>query len=87
MRPIIECCVNNYHTGTNEIIKRFEDNPNYDVVAYNCVGNCKTCNLHPFILINGEFLTASTKDKLYNLAVRKITELHAWEQLDIGDEQ
>ena len=83
MRPIIEFCVNNMHHGTDNVMKRLEGNPEYDVLEYGCLGNCGECYMFPFALVNGEIVAGETADELYDKIMIKIEEVKAWEQLDI----
>lgn len=75
MRPIIEFCVNNMHMGTAEVMKQLEQNPDYDVIEYGCLGNCGECFLFPYALVNGEIVAASTADELYSQILVKIKEI------------
>ncbi|MBD8499110.1 DUF1450 domain-containing protein [Paenibacillus arenosi] len=83
MRPIIEFCVNNMHHGTDEVMKHFEQNPDYDVVEYGCLGNCGECYLAPFAYVEGEIIVAESADLLTGKINEKIAELKAWEQIDV----
>ena len=83
MRPTIEFCVNNMHHGTDNVMKRLEGNPEYDVLEYGCLGNCGECYMFPFALVNGEIVAGETADELYDKIMIKIEEIKAWEQLDI----
>ncbi|WP_409342156.1 YuzB family protein [Paenibacillus sp. MBLB4367] len=77
MRPIIEFCVNNMHHGTGDVMKKLEENPDYDVIEYGCLGNCGECSLFPYALVNGEIVAAPTADELYEQIMVKIKEIEA----------
>ena len=66
MRPIIEFCNSNMSLGTDEIMKKLEENPDYDVIEYGCLGNCGQCYMTPFAMVNGEIITADTPEELYD---------------------
>ncbi|MEX1031673.1 MAG: YuzB family protein [Paenibacillaceae bacterium] len=66
MRPIIEFCNSNMALGTDVIMKRLEENSDYDVIEYGCLGNCGQCYMTPFAMVNGEIITAGTPDELYD---------------------
>ncbi|MCG7410489.1 YuzB family protein [Paenibacillus sp. ACRRX] len=83
MRPIIEFCVNNMHHGTDAIMQRLEQNPEYDVIEYGCLGNCGECYLFPFAYVNGEIVAAETADALYDSIMKMIEEVQQWDQFDI----
>ena len=74
MRPIIEFCTNNMHHGTEQVMRRLEQNPDYDVIAYDCLGNCDLCSIGPYALVNGEIVAASDPDALYESILAKIKE-------------
>jgi uncharacterized protein YuzB (UPF0349 family) len=77
MRPIIEFCASNLHHGTEKLMKALEANPDYDVVEYGCLGNCGTCFLFPFALVNGEIVEAADADELEAKIRAKIKEIEA----------
>lgn len=75
MRPIIEFCTNNLHHGTDAIMKRLEENPDYDVIEYGCLGNCGQCYLMPYAMVNGEVIEADTAAELYERIKEKIKDI------------
>jgi uncharacterized protein YuzB (UPF0349 family) len=77
MRPIIEFCASNMHHGTEKLMKALEANPDYDVVEYGCLGNCGTCFLFPYALVNGEVVEAADADELEAKIRAKIDEIEA----------
>lgn len=85
MRPIVEFCTNNMHHGTDEVMRRLEENPELDVIEYGCLGNCGQCYMEPYALVNGEIVPASSPDELFEAIMTKIKELE--EQFAWLDEQ
>ncbi|WP_433944023.1 YuzB family protein [Paenibacillus sp. SN-8-1] len=83
MRPIIEFCVNNMHFGTDEVMEKLEQNPDYDVLEYGCLTHCGECFLAPFALVNGEYVEAESAELLYERIMDKIKEIDAWSELDL----
>lgn len=77
MRPIIEFCTNNMHHGTDRVMQKLESNPDYDVIEYGCLGNCGECYSNPYALVNGEIVSASSADELYDHIIAKIKEIEA----------
>lgn len=77
MRPIIEFCTNNLHHGTASLMKKLEQNPDYDVIEYGCLGNCGECYTLPFALVNGEIIAGSTAEELEEAITAKIKEIEA----------
>ncbi|OXM87190.1 YuzB family protein [Paenibacillus rigui] len=75
MRPIIEFCSSNMHHGTDQLMKRLEANPDYDVIEYGCLGNCGECFLLPYALVNGEIVAGSNVEELEQRIAQKIKEI------------
>ncbi len=75
MRPIIEFCTNNMHHGTEALFKKLEQNPDYDVIEYGCLGNCGECYTFPYVLVNGEIVAAFTPEELETAVAAKIKEI------------
>ncbi|CAG7616632.1 hypothetical protein PAESOLCIP111_01927 [Paenibacillus solanacearum] len=84
MRPIIEFCTNNMHHGTHVLFQKLEQNPDYDVIEYGCLGNCGECYLAPYALVNGEIVPAATVEELEVAIDNKIKEIEAMLDL-LGD--
>jgi uncharacterized protein YuzB (UPF0349 family) len=84
MRPIIEFCASNIGHGTEQLMKKLEQNPEYDVIEYGCLNNCGQCYLAPFAMVEGEIVEAETPAELEKAIEAKIKELEAWENLDLG---
>lgn len=66
IKPIVEFCASNMHHGTDRVMKRLEQNPDYEVIEYGCLGNCGECYLFPFAFVNGDIVAAETADELYD---------------------
>jgi uncharacterized protein YuzB (UPF0349 family) len=77
MRAIIEFCTSNLHSGTENVMKRLEANPEYDVIEYGCLGNCGECYTFPYALVNGEIVAAATAEELEEQINSKIKEIEA----------
>ncbi|MGG1553300.1 MULTISPECIES: YuzB family protein [Paenibacillus] len=77
MRPIIEFCASNMHNGTDKVMKQLEQNPDYDVMEYGCLGNCGQCYMEPYALVNGEIIAAEDADSLLARIIQRIEELEA----------
>ncbi|KAA9008613.1 DUF1450 domain-containing protein [Paenibacillus spiritus] len=83
MRPIIEFCVNNIGHGTEELMDKLEQNPDFDVVEYGCLGNCDQCRVDFFAMVNGEIVAAGSVPELEQAIQDKIREAEAWLELDL----
>lgn len=71
------------HHGTDRVMRLLEQNPEYDVVEYGCLGNCGQCFTQPYAMVNGEIVAADTAEELLELIERKIAELDdPWSDLD-----
>ncbi|RYL95664.1 DUF1450 domain-containing protein [Sporolactobacillus sp. THM7-4] len=64
MNPIIEFCMSNLASGSQEAFEILEKDPNLDVIDYPCLSYCGPCSEHLFALVNGEFVTGDTADDL-----------------------
>lgn len=65
IKPMIEFCASNMHHGTDRIMQLLEQNPEYEVTEYGCLGNCGECYLSPFALVEGEIVATDDVDALY----------------------
>lgn len=74
MRPIIEFCCNNTFHGTEELMRKLEQNPDFDVVEYGCLGNCGECFTLPYALVNGIIVTGETPEALYEAIMKAVEE-------------
>jgi uncharacterized protein YuzB (UPF0349 family) len=52
------------HHGTERLMELLEQNPDYDVIEYGCLGNCGECYLAPYALVNGEVISSATVEQL-----------------------
>ncbi|MDF2649227.1 MAG: UDP-N-acetylmuramoylalanine--D-glutamate ligase [Paenibacillus sp.] len=77
MRAIVEFCASNMHNGSDETMKRLEEDPTLDVIEYGCLGNCGQCYMEPYALVNGEIVAASDSNELYTLIIAKIEQLES----------
>ncbi|WP_149454283.1 DUF1450 domain-containing protein [Pasteuria penetrans] len=64
MRPLLEFCVNNLCPDVQRMRKRLEEEGEWDIVEYPCLGNCGLCAAAPFVLLEGEVVTARTGEEL-----------------------
>jgi len=83
MRPIIEFCASNLGHGTDKLMHKLEQNPEYDVVEYGCLNNCGQCYLMPFAMLDGEIIEADSPEELEAAIDAKIKEMEAWDNLEL----
>lgn len=74
MRPIIEFCVSNLGLGSKEVKEALDQNPDYDVIEYGCLGNCGECFMFPYALVNGEIVAGETGELLLENIKKKLEE-------------
>jgi uncharacterized protein YuzB (UPF0349 family) len=74
---MIEFCASNMHHGTDRIMKKFEENDDYEVTEYGCLGNCGECYLNPFALVDGAIVSAETVEELYINILKAIEQQQA----------
>jgi len=81
INPMIEFCQSNYAHGTEMIKEQLEQNPDYDVMEYGCLGHCSQCIRTPFALVEGEYVEATTPEELQGKIEEKIKEQRALSDL------
>ncbi|MFT4412959.1 YuzB family protein [Fredinandcohnia humi] len=64
MQPIIEFCVSNLASGSQEAREILEKDPNLDIIEYGCLSYCGKCYQSLFALVNGEVVTGETAEEL-----------------------
>jgi uncharacterized protein YuzB (UPF0349 family) len=64
MNPIIEFCINNLISGSQEAKERLEKDPDLDVVEYGCLRNCGLCSQTLYAVVEGDRVMADTPDEL-----------------------
>ena len=71
------------HHGTDKLFAKLEQNPEYDVLEYGCLGNCGQCFAEPYAMVNGEVVTAPDSDTRYERIIDKIKEAEELFNLDL----
>jgi uncharacterized protein YuzB (UPF0349 family) len=64
MNPIIEFCMSNLASGSQQALEKLEADPNLDVVEYTCLDYCDLCYMGPYALVNGEFVSGENAEDL-----------------------
>ncbi|WP_240374501.1 YuzB family protein [Bacillus piscicola] len=64
MLPIIEFCMSNLASGTQEVKEELEKDPDLDIIEYGCLGNCAHCAMNMYALVNGEIVDGEDPDEL-----------------------
>lgn len=64
MNPIVEFCMSNLASGSQQALSKLEKDPNLDVVEYACLGNCELCIEGPYALVNGDFVSGEDAETL-----------------------
>lgn len=63
-KPIVEFCVSNLASGSQQAREKLEKDPNLDIIEYGCLGYCGKCAASLFALVNGEFVAGADPDEL-----------------------
>jgi uncharacterized protein YuzB (UPF0349 family) len=63
-KPIIEFCISNLASGTQQALEVLEKDPNLDIIEYGCLSYCGKCATSPYALVNGEVVTGTTSEEL-----------------------
>lgn len=61
----IQFCENNYDQGIEEVIEML-DNDEIEYEVESCLGYCDECAMHPFALVDDEYVEAETPEELYS---------------------
>ncbi|MET3683667.1 uncharacterized protein YuzB (UPF0349 family) [Alkalibacillus flavidus] len=64
MNPLVEFCVNNLMSGSQEALEKLDKDPDIDVVEYGCTSNCAICSMSLFAIADGELIMADTPSEL-----------------------
>lgn len=64
MKPLIEFCVSNVASGSYQAMQQLENDPNLDVMEYDCLRYCGICSGHLFALVNGEVVKGESTEQL-----------------------
>lgn len=65
------------HHGTERIMNLFEQDDEFEVIEYGCLGNCGECYLNPFALVDGMIVSAATVDELHDNVLKSIKQQQA----------
>lgn len=71
-RPLIEFCVNNLASGSQEAMETLEKDLDLDVIDYGCLNECGQCARSLFALVDGEVVTGETPDELVKNIYKQI---------------
>lgn len=75
LKVIVEFCANNAHFGTDEVMKKLEQHPDFEVYEYGCLTGCGMCYMTPYALVNGETVEAETASALYDVIIRILDQM------------
>ncbi|MBA9026914.1 MULTISPECIES: YuzB family protein [Bacillaceae] len=64
MKPLIEFCVSNLASGSQQAMEQLERDPDLDVIEYGCLNFCGICARSMFALVDGEVVTGETNEDL-----------------------
>jgi len=64
LNPLVEFCMSNLAMGAYETYDVLENDPNIDVLEYDCLSHCSLCAEKLYALVNGEIVEADTPEEL-----------------------
>ena len=64
MKPMIEFCSGNCHTGIEKLLQNDDIQAQYEVLEYGCLGNCGECAYRPFVMVNGTIVATEQLQQL-----------------------
>lgn len=74
---MIEFCASNMHHGTDRIMALLEQDDQFDVIEYGCLGNCGECYMFPYALVDGAIVSAESVDELYDNILKAVKQQQA----------
>ncbi|MHA6483101.1 YuzB family protein [Paenibacillus sp. strain BS8-2] len=77
IKPMIEFCASNMHHGTDKVMNRFEEDDDYEVTEYGCLGNCGECYLKPYALVDGTIVAVDDVEELYQAVLDSLKQQQA----------
>ena len=80
MKPMIEFCNGNCHTGIENLLQKDEIASTYEIMEYGCLGNCGECAFRPFVMVNGVTVTADSLEQLHHEIATERTNQEAHQQ-------
>ena len=60
----IDICENNFALGTDKVKDELEKLGDFEVEAHGCLGYCGECFELPYVLLDGELVSADTPEEL-----------------------
>lgn len=60
----VDICECNLALGTEKVKDNLEKSGDYEVEVHGCLGHCGECFETPFVLLDGEFVSAESDEKL-----------------------
>lgn len=83
MRPLVEFCVNNLTEEVERVKEELENDPDIDVMEYDCLNHCSECYVHPYALVDGEYVAAESGPELLEAIYEAIeSRKNMWEEID-----
>ena len=73
-KPIIEFCLSNLASGSEEAKLLLEQDDKLDVIDYGCLGMCGQCGEALFALVDREIVTGETSKELVENVYKHIEE-------------
>ncbi|MFD2637751.1 DUF1450 domain-containing protein [Piscibacillus salipiscarius] len=74
MNPIVEFCINNLMSGSQEAFDKLSRDPDIDVVELGCTSHCALCSMTLFALVEGVCVTASSPEQLVDNIYKQLEE-------------
>ncbi len=62
----VDICESNFALGTDKVKDELEKSSGYEVEVHGCLGRCGECFETPFVLLDGDFVSADSCDELLN---------------------
>ncbi|RPF50319.1 YuzB family protein [Aquisalibacillus elongatus] len=74
MNPLVEFCINNLMSGSQEVFEQLEKDPDIDVVELGCTSNCALCAMTLFAVVEGDLVMGETPEQLLDNIYKQLEE-------------
>lgn len=60
----VDICECNFVLGTDKVKDELEKSSDFEVEVHGCLGHCGECHETPFVLLDGELVSADSSENL-----------------------
>ncbi|WAA11888.1 YuzB family protein [Fervidibacillus halotolerans] len=64
LNDMVEFCISNLARGSYKALEQLEQDPDLDIIEYDCLSHCTLCERSLFALVNGEVVKGENAEEL-----------------------